>query len=105
MSASEDKKVETTVVEEKETKKVAKKSEEVVVKSEIKVEEPKEPKKAKNDIDKKQFVVGAKVIDKSKDEFEIVSLPVGELFNHSKIVLKDKSGNLNVQLKGKLQLV
>lgn len=102
MSASEDKKVETTVVEEKETKKVVKKSEEVVVKSEIKVEEP---KKEKNDIGKKQFIVGAKVIDKSKDEFEIVSLPVGELCNHSKIVLKDKSGNLNVQLKGKLQLV
>lgn len=100
---SEDKKVETTpiVVEEKETKK-SKKSDEVV-KADVKVEEPK--KETKVAAAKKEFAVGVKVLDKAKDEFEIVSLPSGELHDHSKITLKDKAGNLNVQLKGKLQLV
>ena len=99
---SEDKKVETTlVVEEKETKK-SKKSEELV-KADVKVEEPKKEPKAVSI--KKEFVEGAKVVDKSKKEFEIVSLPTGELHDYSKIILKDKSNNLSVQLKGKLQLV
>lgn len=103
VSASEDKKVETTVVEEKETKKSSKKSDEV------KVEEPKKEMKelkveAKANI-KKEFVVGAKVLDKKKRQFTIDSFPEGELHDLSNIVLKNDNGILSVQFKGKLQLV
>ena len=88
---SEDKKVETTVVEEKETKKSSKKSDEVKVEAKANI--------------KKEFVVGAKVLDKKKRQFTIDSFPEGELHDLSNIVLKNDNGILSVQFKGKLQLV
>lgn len=91
VSASEDKKVETTVVEEKETKKSSKKSDEVKVEAKANI--------------KKEFVVGAKVLDKKKRQFTIHSFPEGELHDLSNIVLKNDNGILSVQFKGKLQLV
>ena len=91
MSVSEDKKVETTVVEEKETKKSSKKSDEVKVEAKANI--------------KKEFVVGAKVLDKKKRQFTIHSFPEGELHDLSNIVLKNDNGVLSIQVKGKLQLV
>lgn len=100
---SEEKKVDA-VVEEKEVKKSAKKSEEV--KAEVKVEEPKkEVKEVKATNVKKEFVVGAKVVDKKKRQFTIHSFPEGELHDLSNIVLKNADDVLSIQVKGKLQLV
>lgn len=87
------------VVKEKEVKKEVKetKKEEVA-----KVEEPKKEVKT---VATKQFIVGASVIDKRKNQFVVEQLPEGELQDHSKIVIKSANGVLSVQLKGKLQLV
>jgi len=99
---SEEKKVDV-VVEEKEVKKSAKKSEEVKAE---KVEEPKkEVKEVKATNVKKEFVVGAKVVDKKKRQFTIHSFPEGELHDLSNIVLKNADDVLSIQVKGKLQLV
>jgi len=100
---SEEKKADA-VVEEKEVKKSAKKSEEV--KAEVKVAEPKkEVKEVKVTNVKKEFVVGAKVVDKKKRQFTIHSFPEGELHDLSNIVLKNADDVLSIQVKGKLQLV
>ncbi len=83
------------VVKEKEVKET--KKEEVA-----KVEEPKKEVKT---VATKQFIVGASVIDKRKNQFVVEQLPEGELQDHSKVVIKSADGVLSVQLKGKLKLV
>jgi len=84
------------------------KKEKVVKEKEVKKEEvvkAEEPKKEVKAVAAKEFIVGASVVDKRKNQFVVEQLPVGELHDHSKIVIKSVDGVLSVQLKGKLQLV
>ncbi len=83
------------------------KKEKVVKEKEVKKEEvvkAEDPKKEVKAAVVKQFVVGAKVIDKKKKEYIIHDLPEGQLFEESDIVL-NANGLLSVQPKSKLQLV
>ena len=103
---SEEKKNEIVVEEKETTKKSTKKLEEVVKVEENKIVKTEEPKKeVKSVVDvKKEFVIGAKVIDKRKKEYIIHEIPDGELQDQSDIVI-NCNGVLSVQPKRKLQLV
>ena len=103
---SEEKKVELVVEEKETTKKSSKKAEEnakVEENKTVKTEEPKKEVKPAANV-KKEFIVGAKVIDKRKKEYIIHEIPDGELQDQSDIVI-NCNGVLSVQSKHNLQLV
>ena len=103
---SEEKKVELVVEEKETTKKSSKKVEETVKVEEnktVKTEEPKKEVKPTVNV-KKEFIVGAKVVDKRKKEYIIHEIPAGELQDQSDIVI-NCNGTLSVQSKRNLQLV